>query len=98
MSRRRIRSKVVGVVAVVLAVLMSGAVLAKPDDQGMADRIATHLTEAASLYRDGSRDAAKLRVQKAYFEVFENLRTPSESMFPPSTTSNWNPNSGQSGN
>ncbi len=76
MSRQRFFSKVIGVVAVVLAVLMSGAVLAKPDYQGMADLITAYLGEAATLYRDGSADEAKLRVQKAYFEVFENLEGP----------------------
>ena len=76
MSRQKVLSKVAGVAIAIILVLVSGAVLAARDYQGLADRIADYLNEAVTLYRDGSVDEAKTRVQKAYFEVFENLEGP----------------------
>lgn len=49
---------------------------AAPDYRGMADRIETFLTEAVVDYRAGEVESAKSKVQKAYFEVFENLEGP----------------------
>lgn len=42
----------------------------------MIERIDVILTDAAALYRSGDTDGAKDKVQKAYFEVFENLEGP----------------------
>jgi|GEM_PF-57059 len=47
-----------------------------PDYRGMADRIETFLTDAAADYKAGNVESAKTKVQKAYFEVFENLEGP----------------------
>lgn len=53
-----------------------GAVRADPDYRGMADRIGVFLNEAVADYKSGNVESAKTKVQKAYFEVFENLEGP----------------------
>ena len=50
--------------------------MAARDFQDMAARIEALLTEAAQRYAAGDAETAKTNVQKAYFEVFENMEGP----------------------
>ncbi|MBE0529760.1 MAG: FTR1 family iron permease [Rhodospirillales bacterium] len=50
--------------------------MAARDFQDMAARIETLLSEAAGRYAAGDAETAKTNVQKAYFEVFENMEGP----------------------
>ncbi|MBK1663887.1 iron permease [Rhodospirillum rubrum] len=65
-------------VAVVVFVWAAGLgpALADPDYKGMVDRIDAFLSGAAESYRAGDAETAKTNVQRAYFEVFENLEGP----------------------
>ncbi|WP_319567294.1 FTR1 family iron permease [Cohaesibacter marisflavi] len=47
-----------------------------PDYQSLMQRIETVLRQAESEYQQGQADLAKTTVQKAYFELFENLEGP----------------------
>ena len=47
-----------------------------PDYQSLMQRIETVLRQAESEYQQGETDLAKTTVQKAYFELFENLEGP----------------------
>lgn len=60
-----------------LMVLGTGTAFADtPDYRGMIDRIGVLLDEAAVVYRAGRAEDAKTNVQRAYFEIFENLEGP----------------------
>lgn len=62
---------------VLMMVLGTGTALADtPDYRGMVDRIGALLDEAAVVYRAGRAEDAKTNVQRAYFEIFENLEGP----------------------
>ncbi|MBI1207547.1 MAG: iron permease [Azospirillum sp.] len=48
----------------------------RPDYPGMVERIGVLLDGAVADVRSGDRAAAKLKAQRAYFEIFENLEGP----------------------
>ena len=60
----------------ICAPFLSGAALADRDYRGMIERIEVFLNEASAFYRSGDAEGAKTAVQRAYFEVFENLEGP----------------------
>ncbi|WP_449234291.1 FTR1 family iron permease [Azospirillum doebereinerae] len=47
-----------------------------PDYRGMVERIGVLLDGTAVVYRAGDAETAKANVQRAYFEIFENLEGP----------------------
>lgn len=54
----------------------SGVANAAPDYRGLVDRIDALLHAAAEDYAAGNPEAARAKVQKSYFEIFENLEGP----------------------
>ncbi len=64
--------------AVVMSVVLgfSGVASAAPDYRGLVDRIDALLHAAAEDYAAGHPEAARAKVQKSYFEIFENLEGP----------------------
>lgn len=64
------------VLAVALAFGLAPAAHAAPDYRGLVDRIDALLTEAAADYDAGRAEQARGKVQKSYFEIFENLEGP----------------------
>jgi len=73
--------KAAGVVLAVIAMAITGSLAdvragEKLDYQGMADEIGGIFNDALALYRKGDAQAAKLKAQAAYLEVFENLEGP----------------------
>ena len=63
-------------VVIGLALCFSTAASAAPDYRGLVDRIDALLHAAADDYAAGHADAARTKVQKSYFEIFENLEGP----------------------
>lgn len=61
---------------VAVVAIAAPRVFAALDYAGMVDRIDAFLNEAVTLYRAGDAEGAKNRVQRSYFEVFENLEGP----------------------
>jgi len=61
---------------IVMAMGVGSARADTPDYRGMVDRIGALLDEAAVLYPAGDVEGAKTNVQRAYFEIFENLEGP----------------------
>ncbi len=64
--------------AVVMAFALgfSSSAFAAPDYRGLVDRIDALLHAAAEDYAAGQPEAARAKVQKSYFEIFENLEGP----------------------
>jgi len=63
-------------VVLALTWVWSPMAMAARDFQDMATRIEALLTEAAQRYAAGDAETAKSNLQKAYFEVFENMEGP----------------------
>jgi high-affinity iron transporter len=68
-------------ILVVLAIALTGSISSvqageKLNYKGMVEEIGGIFNEALSLYRKGNAQEAKLKVQAAYLEVFENLEGP----------------------
>lgn len=59
-----------------IALFWSGVACAAPDYRGLVDRIDALLQAAAEDYAAGQPEAARAKVQKSYFEIFENLEGP----------------------
>lgn len=70
------RPFLVSVVMLLVVVMVPRQGSAVPDYAGMVDRIEAFLNEGVTLYRAGDADGAKTQVERAYFEVFENLEGP----------------------
>lgn len=69
-------ARVAALLVLVLTWLWSPMAMAARDFQDMAARIEALLNEAAQRYAAGDAETAKTNVQKAYFEVFENMEGP----------------------
>lgn len=63
-------------IALAVALGISTAASAAPDYRGLVDRIDALLTEASADYAAGRPEPARAKVQKSYFEIFENLEGP----------------------
>lgn len=59
-----------------LSLCFSTSASAAPDYRGLVDRIDALLAAAADDYAAGNPEAARAKVQKSYFEIFENLEGP----------------------
>lgn len=64
------------VLITVASLILAQAAWAERNYRDMIERIGVYLTDAVELYRNGDHESAKTNVQKAYFEVFENLEGP----------------------
>lgn len=62
--------------ALILLFAAPGAAQDGPDYRGLVERIDALLAQAAEDYATGDVAAAKQAVQRAYFEIFENLEGP----------------------
>lgn len=62
--------------ALLLSLALPQPAGAAPDYRGLVDRIDALLNEAAADYAAGKPEPARAKVQKSYFEIFENLEGP----------------------
>ncbi|MBK5951323.1 iron permease [Rhodobium orientis] len=75
-ERRDVFFRVIALALLICVAAVPGHSLAEPDYRGMMERIEALLSEAAADYRAGDADSAKDKVQRSYFEIFENLEGP----------------------
>lgn len=62
--------------ALFLGLALPHPAVAAPDYRGLVDRIDALLNAAAADYAAGKPEPARAKVQKSYFEIFENLEGP----------------------